>query len=63
MELKELSQANLVDTMEIIKKMVDANTIKRTPTKMIVTRSMFEAAQRMVLEGGEYKYEKEVDFK
>ena len=63
-ELQELSSVSLVDTMKIIKKMVDANIIKRTPTKMIVTRSMFETAQRMVLEGNNVnQHEKEVDFK
>ena len=61
-ELQELSQASLVDTMEIIKKMADAGAIERTPTKMIVTRGMFEAAQRIVLNGTPVKHEIEVKF-
>ena len=60
----ELSQASLTDTMEVLKKMVDAQrgSIRRSPTKMIVTRSMFEAAQRIVLDGNPTKHEIEVKF-
>jgi hypothetical protein len=61
-ERQELSQASLVDTMAVIKKMVDAGAIEKTPTKMIVTRGMFEAAQRIVLNGNTNKHEIEVKF-
>jgi len=63
-ELQELSSVSLVDTMDMLKKMIQTQKgIKSNPTKMVVTRSMFETAQRILLKNNHINpHEIEVNF-
>lgn len=62
-EMQELSQVSLVDVTKVLMQMVDAGAIDKKAKKLVVSRTMFEAAQRIVLKGGSpNSHEIEVNF-
>jgi hypothetical protein len=62
-EMKELHKADIVEVSAILKKMVEAQSKSgKAPKRLIVSPSMYMAAQKIALQGNPQKHEIEVDF-